>query len=170
MCGLRQEGENLWEPRTAAANPATSVGELFQSSIPPPVDGGTGPCDLHNNRLEEDAGSPRSDTDGGQHSRGSPSNSETSLPEYSGAQPGFHEAEVEGYTAELDPIAKQEAQAGAEGDAAELKTGGEASGHLQIEEKEPESETEMARFSDVETMVNPTLPPSLQCRTCVVSV
>jgi hypothetical protein len=76
-----------------------------------------------------------------------------SLPQYTTEQTTLLATEAENFPSDFDPSTCQEVLVGV-GASREVSSCREDTDHLLIEEEEPESEAEMARFSDVETMVS----------------
>ncbi|CAK9862278.1 unnamed protein product [Sphagnum jensenii] len=75
-----------------------------------------------------------------------------SLPQYTTEHTTLLATEAENFPSDFDPSTCQEVLAGV-GASREVSSCREDTDHLLIEEEEPESEAEMARFSDVETMI-----------------
>ncbi|KAH8946451.1 hypothetical protein BDL97_12G095900 [Sphagnum fallax] len=75
-----------------------------------------------------------------------------SLPQYTTEHTTRLATEAENFPSDFDPSTCQEVLAGV-GASREVSSCREDTDHLLIEEEEPESEAEMARFSDVETMI-----------------
>ncbi|CAK9199901.1 unnamed protein product [Sphagnum troendelagicum] len=75
-----------------------------------------------------------------------------SLPQYTTEHTTLLATEAENFPSDFDPSTCQEVLAGM-GASREVSSCREDTDHLLIEEEEPESEAEMARFSDVETMI-----------------
>lgn len=76
-----------------------------------------------------------------------------SLPQYTTEQTTLLATEAEDFPSDFDPSTCQEVLVGV-GASREVSSCREDTDQLLIEEEEPESEAEMARFSDVETMVS----------------